>query len=789
MAIQRVTPDDFETFTLETNPRRTYISSSIDGVTGSVNLYSRRSSSFKELYPLALFRSTSFTDQNVDNLRRNAIIAATSGSTNIEGNVLSYMSGVTAQGESARLNQKLEIIRFTPPFRFNSNTGRKLAVINSLMPYYRMKYPTANFAYTNYHCLNFFSGSDLPEQSVLLYPNPFRTANANITDYGLSGSFTFDFWIRPKYSDTNGYYKPGTIFHLTNSYAISLVSGSSRDINGALNGFRILLQLTGSTNLAPDAVSDTMPFVFLSPDNSIPRDEWSHVTIRWGGPNYNYGTGSFAVNGVEKSYFTITESLPLGVTGAGTVPDPNVLAIGNYYQGMNSGIRSLSWFFSQQVSDREGLYTLTSSYTQDVPTIFNFKYPLRAEVHDLKIYERYLNINEVRYLQNNGPKFDPSLLFYLPPFFTYESPYRTTGSIYGVLQEGGVPITPFFSVNGTTTTPFAIDMAFGCGGHFINLENYVRDFATGRYPRLFDLTCSYINETTPVALTANNFLYASSSFTGSNVKRLYSILPNDNGNYYPNFQWLANLSSSNFVDDLGLNSLGLITLRNLITGAFPADVIAESQNAISRDLEGGNDPINFGNVPGTALTIYNRTRDGTSNQVVFFDISNMFYGNRINPGTFVITDTNLSASKGNVSIKIKDDGNGNLYRADASGSHATWSSVGNIFYDEGIILIKSPHLYFFGENQFECEFEGVQNIHVLTVNGYARPLQLISSSYAGYQSGSIDDISNNTDDNYVFLSQVLLHDDNLNVIGRTSIAQPVLKRSGDKFMFKIKMDF
>lgn len=788
MAIQRVTPDDFETFTLETNPRRTYTSSSIGGITGSVNLYSRRSESLKELYPLSLFKSTFFTDQNVDDLRRNVISAAT-GSNNISGSLITYINAVNSQSESARLNQKLEIIRFTPPFRFNSNTGRKLAVINTLMPYYRMKYPTANYAYTNYHCLNFFSGSDLPEQSVLLYPNPFRTSNPDVSEYGLSGSFTFDFWIRPKYTDVNGHYKPGTILHLTNSYAVSLVSGSGRDINGNVNGFRILLQLTGAANMAPDQVSPSMDYVYFSSDNSIPRDEWTHVTIRWGGPNYNYGTGSFAVNSIEKTYFTITQSLVLGVTGAGVEPDPHVLAVGNYYQGTNNGTQSQAWFFSTRVAEREGVYELLADTSQDVPTIFKFAYPLKAEVHDIKIYDRYLNINEVRYLQTNGPKLESNLRFYLPPFFTYESPYRTTGSILGTLQEGGVPVTPFFSVNGTTTTPFAIDMAFGCGGHFINLENYVRDFATGRYPRLFDLTCSYINETTPVALSANNFLYASSSFTGSNVKRLYSILPNDNGNYYPNFEWLTGLSGSNFVDDLGLSSLGLITLRNLITGAFPSDVIAESQNAISRDLEGGNDPIDFGNVPGTALTVYNRTRDGTSNQVVFFDVSNMFYGNRIKPGTFVITDTNLSASKGNISIKIKDDGNGNLYRADASGSHATWSSIGNIFYDEGIILIKSPQLYFFGENQFQCEFQGIQNIHVLTVNGYARPLQLISSSYAGYQSGSIDDISNNTDDSYVFLSQVLLHDDNLNVIGRTSIAQPVLKRSGDKFLFKIKMDF
>jgi hypothetical protein len=58
----------------------------------------------------------------------------------------------------------------------------------------------------------------------------------------------------------------------------------------------------------------------------------------------------------------------------------------------------------------------------------------------------------------------------------------------------------------------------------------------------------------------------------------------------------------------------------------------------------------------------------------------------------VITDSNLSGSD-NLKITIKDDGNGNLYKANNNGVHATWSSVGHIFYDEGIAVIKSPHLY------------------------------------------------------------------------------------------------
>jgi hypothetical protein len=794
MAIQRITEDFFETFTLETNPRRTYISSSVSGITGSINLFARQSHSEKEVLPLANYKSSSFVDENIETIRKYAVFSSSLG-TDIYDEVSEYFTAVNQQSNSLRLNQKLEIYRFTPPFRFNTNTGRKLTTINTIIPYYRPTSPSSNYAYTNYHCLNFYTASNVPTSSVLLYPNPTRDNLApgaiELTDYGFSNGFSFDFWIKPKYTtdlpDTGAVYTPGCIFHLTNSYVLSLHSGSSRDINGYPNSFKLLLQLSSSTNIDPlTAATTTADYIFISQDNILPINEWSHVTIRWGGPSYNHGTGSFMVNEVNRGNFYITNSMTVGVSGAGILPDPSVLCVGNYYQGTNTGNDEMSWFFSQNIADREGLYLLNSSTTQDYPvsasTAFNF--PLNSEIHDLKIYDAYLNLDQIASLQADGPNLNSKLRFYLPPFFTEESPYRQVINL-----EGGIPVTPFYGKNGSTYQPFATDMAFGCGGHYINLENYVRDFATGRYPRLWNLTASLPNAAFTgniVGVSANQYLYA----TGSNIKRLYTILPNDNGKFSPNYSLLQSLSGSTFIDDIGYKNLSLISLRNMITQSTPTDGLVE-ESAITIAVEGGNSPDNYGTIPGNSLAIYNRTKDNTSNQVVFFDISNMFYGNRIKPGTLIITDSSLSGSHGKINITIKDDGYGNLYRANANGEHATWASVGNVFYDEGIVLLKMPQLYFFGENQYQIEFQGVQNIHTLTVNTVANPLEVFSSSYVAYQTGSVDAIplANNFDDKYVFITNVLLHDDNLNVIGRTSIAQPVLKRSGNKYLFKIKMDF
>ena len=176
--------------------------------------------------------------------------------------------------------------------------------------------------------------------------------------------------------------------------------------------------------------------------------------------------------------------------------------------------------------------------------------------------------------------------------------------------------------------------------------------------------------------------------------------------------------------------------------------------------------------------------------MVLFDISNLFYGNRIKPGTFTLVDNNLSNSAGKIGITLKDDGFGSLFRADCSTPFASGSSVGNVFYDNGLALICDPSLYFFGENEFTCSFIGERGIHVFKANLYANPLELVSSSNPGWsESLSASNSISDYDKRYVYISDLYTHDENLNVLTRTRLSSPVLKRSSDKLKFKISIDF
>jgi len=786
MSIRRITRDDIEQFTLETHPVRSYSSgsttSSIPGISGTLYVFPRRSAFEKEVQPLSMFSSSMYNDQNLGDLLTQAITFGEISASN-RAQVEGYLSGVFAQQPSARKQQTVDILRFTPPFELNSDTLRKLVTVDDLMPYYRATQPNSQFAVTNYNALNFFTGSAVPSGTVILYPNLPVSGVWPYGPYTPTGSWSVDFWINPRYTTDTQYnsFKAGTVLHLSGVLAVSLVTGSSRDVNGYPNGYRILLQMSSSAGVAP-SLATTNSLTILSSDNSLQRNHWHHVSIRHGGPAplYNNGTGSILIDSNVDTQFVLTTSIATSqpVGGYTGTDGPIVLSVGNFYEGTNAGLSGTSLFFAADVAARDGLKQLNSTTGIDYPATFSFNHPLNAEIHDLKIFNKHLSMPEVSGYQSSGPTDLKNMLFYVPPFFTVEAPTQSFVGAYG-----GVMVTPFEAVNDTTRDIFNTTMSFGVGGMYMNLENFGKEFVQSTFPRWLGLTGSILNVTSDV-IDANGFLFA----TGSNRKRQYTVLPCDNGQFYPNFQFLASGSNVKFRNDLGNINYGYVSLRNMV----PLDIITAGLSANSGSIVDGIVGANPNNISASysdSLAVLHMTRDNTSNQVVFFDISNLYYGNQIKPGTFSLRDPSMLGSGGKVGITLKDDGLGNLYRADTATAPATWASVGNIFYNEGIVMVKSPQFCFFGDQAWQMEFQGLQNVHVLKFNLLLPPLMSTSSSNPSYMSGSMQNLANEIDEQFVWLSGLYLHDDNLNVITKTNFAQPIIKRTGDKLMFAVKMDF
>lgn len=821
MSIIRLTPDNFEYFSLITNPSKTYISSS-NGITGSVNLFARRSGTEKELKEPKEYNRAHFKDFDVDTYRivakkviRDSIVSGTYGNFNPALSV--FLRLINSQSISAVKSQSLDITRFVPDDKIEPNF-LKFQVFKDILFEKHRPANYLNYAFTNYHSLNFFTASSVPEGTCLLYPNSASEANATYASgsYAIDGAFSFDFYINPRYVQTqaNVPFKAGTIIHLSSSYAVSLITGSLKDPNGFPDGFRLMLQLSHSADNAPSKMRistvGNIPndLTFLSNDNSLRRNHWHHCSIRWGGKNINNGTGSFIIDNVEQGTFVATSSIrPRAYTGL--QGNPSALVVGNYYEGRNRGNDKQILFFGSVPATRDGVVQMHANSTRIEPNIFRFDHPLNAEIHDLKIYNTFRSDNEIYSSSLGGSASTDKMIFFLPPFFVKESPHRKASGV-----AGGIMGSPFQSKNGETATPTNVDLSFRLGVRDINLENFTREFVQGIYPRLFNLTSSIITTSAnALTLSASAFMYA----TGTFIKRNLSLLPCDNGKFIPNFDILQSGSTRNkpkqgspterFTNDFGNLDLSLVSLRNLInSGSFPDKSVAQKTLTVnghffrSSELPAGdlrNELIQPQGAPGKYATrlgqfmaVHFETRDEDSRELVLFDISNIFYGERIEPGTLKITDANLSGSNGQIKITIKDDGRGKLYRSDCKTPGAEFNCIGAVFYDEGIVGIFNPTLNFFGTNEFTFEFKGKQKLHTQTISVLANSGMINSSSSPSYHQGmsaSLD--ANATPEKYAIISDLLFMDENLNVIAKSSLAQPIVKKSSDRILFRIKNDF
>ena len=839
MAIIPITKDHIDTVTLEMHPERMFSSSSVNGVTGSVYVYANRSPFNRQRIESAPFSSYATDPKTL--LPAESVYEASSYETEFQtlvaGNPAQdgagedrsyaydqYMSRVNSQPQSPELNKFMEIWRFKPSFSFTSNTLRKNVVKDILFKYYSGVYSQLDWAYSNYNCLTFFTASEIPTDSALLYPPQNKPTAGAWNQYINTSSFSISFWVNPRTTTTidNAEYRAGTILHSSSSFAVSIVSGSEKDDFGNPEAFRVLLQLSHSSDIAPSDVNLTLannsrPFprdlIFVSPDNTLKKNQWHHVTFSWD-KNHNFGSGSMWIdsNNLKATKFYVSGGdLNYGhAEGRNFIP----LVVGNYYDAPNvydtvANYSDMAKYFNQGVTTLEGIPVAPGNPSAGIQMpAGSFNHKANADVHDIRIYNKYLTDSERDSAMISGPKNLDNLLFYLPPFYTKESRYRQ------------ILTTPYFTKMTASAEPFNVDLSFGVGGHDLNIENFTRDFATGNYPRHFCLTSSVVTTDTLFA-TANQINWNKGEYKEYFRNRQLLLLPCDNGKFFPNFELLASgtvptskrpqpmsgIPVDQFIDDLGYLDYSLISLRNLVATSSIDDLkIYSDPNAEESDIaialaatppSSPLDPESFdwkasGDVnPADAyeLTVIQRTQDNSSNELYFFDVSNLFYGNRILPGTFVIEDTALTGSGGAVGLKIVDDGVGNLYRANCTSTRAVWNSIGNILYDEGIAVIKSPNIPLFGQDQFEVKFTGLHNIHTYEVNIMLSPNLFSSSSNPTFSGGRPNDYANTSDPNYVAFNSILLHDNNLNIITRSNMARPVVKQLGDKYLVRIKIDY
>jgi hypothetical protein len=190
------------------------------------------------------------------------------------------------------------------------------------------------------------------------------------------------------------------------------------------------------------------------------------------------------------------------------------------------------------------------------------------------------------------------------------------------------------------------------------------------------------------------------------------------------------------------------------------------------------------------MPIYNLFDSISENFSKSFCISTQMFGRRIEKESLEMYDSDLAGTFGCKKVRLRDDGKGTVYRADAHTKHADWNYVGHCFYNEGIINILHPSLENFGDFSIKVDFDASTKLNVLELNLPAYSGKTNKSRNESYINNlRLNESAFNSDEDFVYISDINLHDENLNILAKAKIVKPHAKKDSDNVLFRIKMDY
>jgi hypothetical protein len=198
------------------------------------------------------------------------------------------------------------------------------------------------------------------------------------------------------------------------------------------------------------------------------------------------------------------------------------------------------------------------------------------------------------------------------------------------------------------------------------------------------------------------------------------------------------------------------------------------------DLDDSNGSISQDTNGTSSLWANLREEDFLPPFSVIIDIPNLYYGTRVTEGTVVIT-ADISSGE---NIKLQDS-NGSIYYGDPKQK----AKVGIIDYINGIIVVYHPSLSSMGLGDWSIEFKGFKKLFVKQYDLQMNKGVGTVSNNPSFKQLKASANSHDKSDRITMVSNIYLHDNNLNVLAKASLASPIVKRSNDSFLFRLKLDF
>ena len=554
---------------------------------------------------------------------------------------------------------------------------------------------------------------------------------------------------------------------------------------------------------------------------NITASYWHDCSIRFN-ESENNATGSFVIDGVLAGTFEPTGSFTVS---GGLSQTANILSVGAFYHGTSDNALA---FFNTTAQTNQGVEKTTSS-TDHV--IGSFSNPLDAEIHEIKISDSYRSLKEIKQTSTLPVTSSSDLLFHLPVLYSSDSPTNYYNAIIGDLftETGGATnsatLEEFYSnfpvpVQKSFDSPFNTHHSNIGGFCNINAQAFLRDFKTGGYPYLHALSSSVRSYSSQAEMTSSWALF------DEHQRRNLLIMPCDDGAFKRSYDVYESSQLTGSVVTVGRPDILKLTNLGVFDSNYDSKLVfvdegwnySQSENleppSLFPTLSDMSTPVQSlpkaKDTPTTIPTLrffdplgYGLIGDSerSSNMIVLFSIPTLFYGNRLRPGTIKMYSdmyqgggsiSGAGFSKGSdyrMRVNLCDDRYGNIIRCDTSGSLSSANYVGSVYYEDGIIALKSPHLFAFGQHNFTLEFEGIQNTHILELLVPVPRNVFNSSSNPNYNEFKPFADVNEEANSFMYLSTLNFHDSNLNVVAKARMAQPVIKRLNDKYLFRVKFDF
>lgn len=192
------------------------------------------------------------------------------------------------------------------------------------------------------------------------------------------------------------------------------------------------------------------------------------------------------------------------------------------------------------------------------------------------------------------------------------------------------------------------------------------------------------------------------------------------------------------------------------------------------------------------------TSDFTGSETTSFRVLNVpeiYYDRTILTGSFSASDFDSTGQL----REVFDDGRGGIYSGSVSGT-----LVGNIFYNEGLVVLKgggfNDPFNAFGETEekevkWTANFKGTHRIPVKIFRCRAGGSELNASTNTTFYTiptGSTDDFKNEKvkvlSQSVTYVTAVGLYNDRYELVGLAKLGQPVKKPEGQDIQFRVRLD-